>query len=148
MVNPPIAKEVAMRTHLLNAAALAAILTAGSAFAADAPAPTAPAMPAASTSAMPAATAKPATAAKTEMPASKPEMASGKPAVRHMTHVSACTLSIERAEKVLAKSAVSAENIAMAWQHIGAAKQDRLSHQAKACTSESQTATKLLEGKA
>ena len=104
-------------------------------------------MPVATTPATPAGAPPAAANQQAAMPASKPEMASGKPAA-HPMHVSACTLSIKKAEKVLAKTTVSADTIATAWQHIDAAKQDRLNHQAKACKTEGQTAQKILEGKA
>ena len=45
-------------------------------------------------------------------------------------------MSVRKAEKVLASSKVPAEKIAMAWQHLDAAKHARMSHQAKACQTE------------
>jgi cytoskeletal protein RodZ len=141
-------KEVAMTTRLLvlNAAALAAILAAGAAFAADTPTPATP-MPAETTSPAPATpapaamtmTPAPAPAAKTERPARKPIAQQGQD--------SACSLSLAKTEKALAASKLPAESIATAWEHLNAAKKARTSHQPKACKSESQTAAQILRGK-
>jgi hypothetical protein len=136
-----------MKYRLLTTATLAAILAGGAAYAADttpAPASSTPTPPAASAMpaaapAMPAATT-PATIVATPAVAAKP--------VAHHPVVSACTRSVETAEKVLASSKMPAENIAEAWQHIDAAKTARMDHKAKDCEMESQTAVKMLGGKA
>jgi hypothetical protein len=73
-------------------------------------------------------------------------MASVKPATQPRP-VSACTLSVQKAEKALAGSKVPADKIAMAWQHLDAAKQAGMKHHEKACKTESQMAAKMLEGK-
>jgi hypothetical protein len=80
------------------------------------------------------------------MPTAKADVAVSKPMAPHRI-VSACTMSIEKAEKMLTNAKVSAESIAMAWQHLDAAKQDRTSHQATACKTESNTAANMLSGK-
>ena len=131
MAWPP-TKEVIMTIRLLNATALAAMLAAGSVFAADAPAPAAtPSMP-------------PTTMTSTVPAAATAAPASSLPA----RHVSACTVSIHQAEKALATSKQTGAMIAVAWQHLDAAKQARMSHQSKACVSESHTAARILAGKA
>lgn len=138
-----------MNSRLLNAVALVAILTAGSAFAADAPVPTttpAPALTSTAPAATPAENPKPTMGTNIALPSSKPGMASKTPAI-HPRHVSACSMSVRKAEKVLASSKMPAEKIATAWQHLDAAKQARKSHQAKACETESQMAATMLKGK-
>ena len=137
-----------MNARLLNAVTLAAFLAASSAFATDSPAPMPPAPPSAMTSTMPAAAmpAAPAAAA-TPTAAASPSPATAMPS-KPARQVSACTMSIHRAEHVLAHSKQPGATIAVAWQHLDAAKQARMSHQGKACVSESHTAAKILAGKA
>jgi hypothetical protein len=141
-----------MTIRLLTALPFAVILATGSALAADAPAAQTSATPAATTTipmtsmpSTPAATSK-TTPATPSMPSTKATMAVSKPAPQHRM-ASACTLSIKEAEKMLASSKVSADNIAMAWQHLDMAKQNRMSHQASACETESKAAANMLSGK-
>jgi hypothetical protein len=133
-----------MNTRLLNAVAFAAMLAAGSAFAADAPAPAAAPTPPVTPSAMPATTPAAMPAAT---PSSMPTAVHPRPVHKAIQHVSTCTMSVRKAEKVLASSKVPAEKVALAWQHIDAAKQARMNHQAAACKTESQMAKQILEGK-
>ena len=150
-----------MTIRLLSAVTIASVLVAGSAFAADTPVPTPPTAPPATSAATmsvgpvvaaPTATTSPTPATKADggpiSPAISPEkseMAVGQP-VAQRRHVSACTRSIEKAEKMLARSDASPENIAKAWQRIEAAKDARLVHQANSCESESRAALMLLQG--
>lgn len=54
-------------------------------------------------------------------------------------HVAAasCSQALAKSHTALAKSKASSEDIAMAWQHMDAAKQARKAHQASACVDES-----------
>ena len=128
-----------MIARLLTAATLAATLAAFAAFAADSPAPMAAAPVATAT--IPAPASAPALAAK---PAPVAATMPAKP----IHHLSACAMSIRQAEHALSRSKQPSATIAVAWQHLDAAKQAHMSHQAKACITESHTATNMLGGKA
>lgn len=77
--------------------------------------------------------AAPAFAATAAQPAAQPHVAAA-----------SCSQALAKSHTALAKSKASSEDIAMAWQHIDAAKQARTAHRASACIDESQAALKLL----
>ena len=132
-----------MTVKLVGVAAIAVLIGAGSAFAAETPATPVPAAshaPAAAVKAEAAKTAAPA-AAKAEtkaaakaMPA-KADMKAAAKAMPAKAHVSACTRSIEVAEHHLKSSKAKPDVIAAAWQQIEAAKQARRDHHQAACHS-------------
>ncbi len=141
-----------MTVKLVGVAAIAVLIGAGSAFAAETPATPVPAAshaPAAAVKAEAAKTAAPA-AAKAEtkaaakaMPA-KADMKAAAKAMPAKAHVSACTRSIEVAEHHLKSSKAKPDVIAAAWQQIEAAKQARRDHHQAACHSAAKAAAKML----
>ena len=141
-----------MTVKLVGVAAIAVLIGAGSAFAAETPATPVPAAshaPAAAVKAEAAKTAAPA-AAKAEtkaaakaMPA-KSDMKAAAKAMPAKAHVSACTRSIEVAEHHLKSSKAKPDVIAAAWQQIEAAKQARRDHHQAACHSAAKAAAKML----
>ncbi len=141
-----------MTVKLVGVAAIAVLIGAGSAFAAETPATPVPAAshaPAAAVKAEAAKTAAPA-AAKAEtkaaakaMPA-KADMKAAAKAMPAKAHVSACTRSIEVAEHHLKSSKAKPDVIAAAWQQIEAAKQARRDHHQAACHSAAKAVAKML----
>ncbi len=154
-----------MTVKLVGVAAIAVLIGAGSAFAAETPATPVPAAshaPAAAVKAEAAKTAAPAAvkaeAAKTAAPAAakaetkaaakampaKADMKAAAKAMPAKAHVSACTRSIEVAEHHLKSSKAKPDVIAAAWQQIEAAKQARRDHHQAACHSAAKAAAKML----
>jgi hypothetical protein len=151
-----------MSHKLFGTVALAALIAAGSAFAADAP-QAAPSTPAAATAAAPTAEVPATPPAVSSTPASTPTPAPSAapaasapanpapapapmatmPAKMEKPYVSACTRAIRSAEHDLKVSKAKPEAIAGAWQHIQAAKQARGMRNKDACKSEAAAASKM-----